>query len=202
MMDDKEIKRKGNSYPDRVKEDKVTYEDYASLDDGNRYELANGVLELMSPGPSVPHQIISAEILKRMAGTCDADYLILSALVDLILSAVEVRQPDLMMIHRSRLGIVSHRGVEGPPDLVVEILSPSTLRRDKLDKSRSYAQYGIPEYWIVDPGLGALERYELNGEAYLLSEIFTAEMTVQSNHIPCVSFTMGDILSRVPDLSN
>ncbi|OUS78603.1 hypothetical protein B1748_00570 [Paenibacillus sp. MY03] len=65
-----------------------------------------------------------------------------------------------------------------------------------------FAQYGIPEYWIVDPALGALERYELNGEAYLLSEIFTAEMTVQSNHISCVSFTMGDILSRVPDLSN
>lgn len=138
--------------------------------------------------------------MKKFAATCDSDYLILCAPVDLILSSIEVRQPDLMMIHRSRLGIVSNRGVEGPPDLVIEILSPSTIRRDKLHKARIYARYGIPEYWIVDPALGVLERYELTHETYSLSELFTEEMTVQSNRIPCISFTMSEIMSRVPDL--
>lgn len=191
---------KENNHPDRVQEGHATYDEYAALNDGNRYELANGVLELMSPGPSVPHQIISFELSKKFAATCDSDYLILCAPVDLILSAIEVRQPDLMMIHRSRLSIVSRRGVEGPPDLVVEIVSPSTLRRDRLYKARTYAHYGIPEYWIVDPSLGVLERYELVGETYLLSEIFSEEMEVCSNRIPCISFTMAEMMKRVPEL--
>lgn len=110
----------------------MTYNDYALLDDGNRYELVSGKLELMSPAPSVTHQIISFEMQKTIGKSCEADYLILYAPIDVILSDMEVRQPDLVLIDRKHLDIVSNRGIEGAPDIVIEILSTSTLKRDKI----------------------------------------------------------------------
>jgi Uma2 family endonuclease len=80
---------------------------------------------------------------------------------DGILKSTEVRQPDIVMIHRNRLNIITKRGIEGASDLVVEILSPSSIKRDKVSKLKSYAQYKIPEYWIVDPSNGILEQYIL-----------------------------------------
>ncbi|MFD0961488.1 Uma2 family endonuclease [Paenibacillus chungangensis] len=182
-----------------LREQPMTYEDYAAFDDGQRYELVEGKLELMSPCPSAQHQIVSFEMQKHIARTCELEYMVLFAPLDVILDKHEVRQPDLVMIHRSRLHILSKRGVEGIPDLVVEILSPSTLLRDKRDKLIKYAYYQIPEYWIVDPANGALEQYELAGSSYELTEIYTGTMTVQSRRISCISFTMKEIISHIPD---
>lgn len=183
-----------------IRETPQTYDDYAKLDDGNRYELASGRLELMSPAPSVHHQMVSAQIQKRLMQSCEDEYLILDAPVDVILDKYEVRQPDLVIIHRSRMHIVSRRGVIGAPDLVVEILSPSTLRRDKIDKIKVYALYGIPEYWLVDPFIGALEQYILNDKVYELAEIYTEDEHVSSSLVSCASFTMRDIMNQIPDL--
>lgn len=188
--------------PDQIKEHPITYETYAALpDDGNRYELVDGVLELMSPSATSQHQIASFEIQRKLADSCEADYMILSAPLDVILSPTEVRQPDLIMLHRSRLNLLTKRGVEGAPDLVVEILSPCSLRRDKISKMTSYARYGIPEYWIVDPQNGALEQYLLNGQSYGLHQIYIEDDPVSSPNIPCISFTIRDIMSKIPDLS-
>ncbi len=185
-----------------VREGPYSYEDYASLDDGNRYELADGKLELMSPGPSVPHQIISFELQKLIAHSCEDDYFILDAPVDVILSPYEVRQPDLVVIKRERISILSTKGVEGAPDLVIEILSPSTLKRDRRDKSLVYAKYGIPEYWVVDPEHAALEIYELDQGKYTLVDVYTGDETVASRQLPCVRFTMRALMSRIPKLRN
>jgi Uma2 family endonuclease len=185
-----------------IREQPTTYDDYASLDDGNRYEVVDGTLELMSPGPNLNHQVISFQIQKRLAETCEQNYLVLYAPIDLILSPTEVRQPDLVMIHRSRLHILSRRGIEGPPDLVVEILSPGTLRRDKIGKMKTYARFRIPEYWIVDPVGGSLERYELDEteERYSLTDIFIGEETVRSSRIACVSFQMSGVMKALKEL--
>ncbi|MFE8698473.1 Uma2 family endonuclease [Cytobacillus sp. FJAT-53684] len=187
---------------DRVKEVGLTYDDYAAIDDGNRYELAGGQLELMSPAPLVTHQIVSFEILINLSRSCELDYFILHAPVDVILSPAEVRQPDLVLIHRKRMEIISKRGIEGAPDLVVEILSPSSLKRDKIDKIKSYAHFGIPEFWIVDPDTGVLEQYVLHEKRYELIDIFQNNELVTSPNIPCVSFTMAAIMDKIPDLSD
>src|SRR5690554_5285381 len=122
-----------------IREHGWTYEDYAALDDGNRYELVDGRLELMSRGPSVSHQWISSEMQFIIKQSCNEEFVILVSPIDLILSEREVRQPDLLLVHRSRLHILKKHGIVGVPDLVVEILSPSTIKRDKIDKSRTYA---------------------------------------------------------------
>lgn len=183
-----------------IKEGPLTYDDYAALDDGNRYELVSGQLELMSPAPSVVHQLVSFEVQKRIARSCEAEYLILFAPVDLILSQSEVRQPDLLLIGRDRMHIVRKRGVEGAPDLVVEILSPSTLKRDKIDKLKMYAYYQIPEYWIIETETGVLEQYVLLGERYELSNIYHGDETVTSTNIRCVNFTMKEIMDNIPEI--
>jgi len=186
---------------DMIREGGLTYDDYAALDDGNRYELVDGRLELMSPGPSVIHQLVSYELQRSIARTCEKDYVILYAPIDLILSDSEVRQPDILLVRRDRMHILSKRGVEGPPDLVVEILSPSTLKRDKIDKLKTYARFRIPEYWVLEPELGVLEQYVLQGERYDIVNIFHGDDPVTSPNMPCVSFTMKEIMDRIPKIN-
>lgn len=190
--------KKHNKSKFEIKENGLTYEDYAAIDDGNRYELAGGQLELMSPSPTVTHQFISLEMFKKFTQTCETDFIILYAPVDVILSSTEVRQPDIILINRKRMEILSKRGVEGAPDLVIEILSPSTLKRDKIDKLKSYSYYGIPEYWIVDHATGVLEQFILENKRYELINIFQGNELVTSPNIPCISFTMLDIMEKIP----
>lgn len=187
---------------DRVREHPVTYGDYANLpDDGSRYELVDGILELMSPAPTPKHQLVSHEIEMKLSRGCTKDYIIFAAPVDVILSDTEVRQPDLILIHRDRfLQIVRKRGIVGAPDLVVEILSPSTAKRDKESKMHSYAQYGIPEYWIVDPLNEILEQYELDGDRYPLPKVYANEDEIRSDRIQCASFSMKEILENIPQI--
>ncbi|ALX47158.1 Uma2 family endonuclease [Lentibacillus amyloliquefaciens] len=187
---------------DLLKETGLTYEDYAAIDDGNRYELAGGKLELMSLAPLVKHQMISFELQKKFLQSCEADYIILYAPVDLILSTDEVRQPDVVLINRERKDIIRKRGIEGAPDLVVEILSPSTIKRDKIDKLDVYARFGIPEYWIVEPNAGMLEQYILKDSQYEIINVFHDNEPVTSPNIACISFTMRDIMDNVPELED
>lgn len=181
---------------DKVKEGQVTYEMYREMpEDSGRFELLDGVLELMSPGPSATHQSIGRELEFKLMQSCRSDYVIFYAPLDVILSQTNVLQPDLMMIHRSRLHIVTDRGVEGAPDLVVEIMSPGSRKRDKVLKMRMYARHGVPEYWIVDAVSRTLEQYRIHdgGEHYILHALFEGDDVVTSDKLPCVSFVVSDI---------
>src|SRR5699024_5121051 len=91
---------KHNDKKDLLKESNVTYDEYASLDDGNRYELVQGKLELMTPSPSTIHQLILSELDDLISLNCKADYFIFFAPIDVILSTNEVRQPDLVLVNR------------------------------------------------------------------------------------------------------
>lgn len=179
---------------DRVGEQQVTYDIYAALpDDGLRYEVLDGSLELMSPGPNTPHQILSFNLQSTLAGSCKPEYLILYAPLDVILSPTNVVQPDLIFIHPERANIVTKRGIEGPPDLVVEILSPGSRHRDRVRKLRIYERHGVPEYWILDPVAQTLEQHLLSGERYELNCVYEGEDTVTSDRLPCVSFTVAGL---------
>lgn len=187
---------------DIKKESNFTYDDYASINDGNRYELVKGQLELMSPSPSTIHQLILSELDFLISLTCKTDYFILFAPIDLILSKNEVRQPDLILISRQRIDILTKRGVEGSPDLVVEILSPNSLKRDRIDKLKTYEQYEIPEYWIIDPTHQTLEQYHLVEGKYETLNVFQNDESVKSPTIKCISFTMKQLMGNLPKLKD
>jgi len=184
---------------DEVRESNMTYDLYAAMpDDGNRYEIDDGVLELMSPGPNTVHQFVLQAIQEMMLGDCREDYLILLAPLDVILSQTEVKQPDMILVHKSRTSIVTYRGIEGSPDLVVEISSEYSLRRDRIKKAKAYARYGVPEYWIVDIANMALEQYILREGVYELVELYREDDIVRSDLLACVSFSMNDVLRSIP----
>ena len=145
-----------------------TYADYAAMpDDGRRYELWDGELSAM-PAPGLSHQGILRNLLVSVHEHVSSEGLgvVFPSPVDCILSDTTVLQPDLAFIADDRRAILTERAIEGPPTLVVEILSPSTRRADRTVKAGLYARYGVPWYWIVDPGARTIEVLALRAGAY------------------------------------
>jgi Uma2 family endonuclease len=190
------MKKDKKVWPHLIKETGWTVEDYYQLpEDEHLYELVEGKLELR-PSPSTTHQRISHQMERVISDSCEGEYIILHAPVDLILLNDEIRQPDILMIHRSREQIIEEHAVVGPPDLVVEIISPNSAKRDRIMKKESYARFGVSEYWIADPANLTIEQYVLveEGKPYKLENVFSQEETVRSERIPCISFVVRDVL--------
>jgi len=149
----------------------LTYRDYAALpDDGKRYEIHDGELSVMS-APTLQHQIVSANLFRVLDAHVRARNLglVLYAPLDVILVDTTVLQPDLVYLDPERLSAGSQRGVEGPPTLVVEILSPTTATTDRTTKRGLYARYGVPYFWLVDPEARMVESHVLRGGEYALA---------------------------------
>lgn len=125
-------------------------QDYEALPDEPRCELIYGSL-FVSPSPSPLHQTLVALLYEALrASSRETGGRVLLSPLDVYLQEHSVVQPDLLYVSRQRRGIVGRR-VEGAPDLLVEVLSPGTARRDRGEKLRLYAESGVREYWIVDP---------------------------------------------------
>lgn len=170
--------------PQRIPEGKIrlTYEDYVLLpNDRNRYEILDGELSVTA-APSPKHQAVILNLLQFLDPFIRGHNLgrIYIAPIDLILEPTTVVQPDLLFLSHAHLGFVTDRGIEGPPDLIVEILSPATARADRVTKAQIYARSRVPHYWLVDPDEGSLEAYELSGESYQL----VSRLTGQTNFAP------------------
>ena len=154
-----------------VKEKVWTYKDYLSLEEEKRYEIIDGEL-LEMPAPSLKHQKVIwnlAYVFRRYQEKKDCGDFYLAP-VDVVLSEEHVVQPDLVFVSKDRLSIARDRGIFGSPDLVVEVVSPSTFKRDTEDKRKLYAKYGVKEYWLVFPEERVVEVLTLEGNEY---EVFS-----------------------------
>ncbi len=147
---------------------KLTYEEYRHFpDDGRRHEIIDGE-HYVSPSPGSRHQNASRHIqfplyeqLERN-GTAQ----VFDAPMDLELSPTNVVQPDLIVVLNTRREIVLPSRIRGVPDLVVEILSPSTSERDRTLKLSLYESHGVPEYWVVDTEDGSILKHTLGDGGY------------------------------------
>lgn len=160
------------SAPMQMPEGKIilTYDDYVALPtDRNRYEILDGELSV-TPAPIPKHQTASLNLGITIGGFVKQRDLgkLFTAPIDLILESTAVLQPDLVFISKERLQIITQRAIEGAPDLVIEILSPSTGRNDRGSKAQIYARHQIPFYWIVDPERESIEIYRLYDGSYKL----------------------------------
>ena len=131
---------------------RLTYQDYASLDGDERYELLDGELVLVA-SPNRDHQTVVMELGFQMHAFVKENDLgwVYSAPFDVLFTDTDVVQPDLMFVSREREHILTPANVQGAPDLIVEVLSPSSSTRDWRAKRELYATHGVPEYWIIDP---------------------------------------------------
>ena len=129
-----------------------TYAEYARLpDDGKRREIIAGAL-YVTPAPRPVHQEVEHNLVLSLGPFVRAHRLgkLYPGPIDVLFTEGDYLAPDLAFVREDRKAIVTDRGIEGPPDLVVEIVSPSTALRDRTLKRERYARYGVPEYWIVD----------------------------------------------------
>ena len=161
---------------------KFTYEDFLLFpEDGKRHELIDGD-HFVTPAPSTRHQRISL----RLATAIEVflkDHPVGELFVapcDVVLSNVHVVKPDLLFIASSRLAIITERNIQGPPDLVVEILSDNTRKTDEVIKRKLYERVGVKEYWIVDPDLETIKIHRKGQDGYALPATLARE---QDGHV-------------------
>jgi Uma2 family endonuclease len=147
----------------------LTYRDYVALpDDGRRYEILDGNV-FVTPAPSLDHQIVLARLFSVLHPHVEAHGLglVVFAPVDVILTDTTIVQPDLVFLAHDRRGQASRRGIEGPPTLVVETLSPTTAAVDRGIKRHLYARYGVPYLWLVDIDARVIEAYVRRAGEYV-----------------------------------
>jgi Uma2 family endonuclease len=146
-----------------------TYEEYYKLEDDQRYEIIDGQL-LMAPAPDTWHQdwlgdlytLLRAFVKKHQLGR------LFMAPVDVVLDEENTVQPDLVFVATNNLGIIQRRAIFGTPDLLVELVSPSSVRRDRVEKMKLYARFGVKEYWIGDAAKRSLDILTLTKDRYEL----------------------------------
>lgn len=145
-----------------------TYSEYARLpDDGNRYEVIDGEV-CMTPAPGPKHQEVASNLFFTLR-----EYVRQHRLgkmlwdVDLLFVTGQYLRPDMVFVPNASLDGITDRGVESPPGLVVEVLSPHSSRIDRMLKPPRYRDFGVPEYWVVDPSARAVEVYRLQASTNL-----------------------------------
>ena len=130
----------------------LTYEDYLKTPDEERWELLNGALT-RRPTPNTAHQRTLGNIAVALFNSVDDKGLgeVIISPFDVVLSPTNVLEPDLIFVATGQRSIITDANILGTPALVIEVVSPSTLTRDRELKRRIYAEHGVSEYWLVDP---------------------------------------------------
>ena len=173
---------------------KFTYEDYLNAPEDKRYELLDGEL-IMVPSPTFPHQNTEMELSLSVGWFVKRHDLgvALSAPMDVVLSDTDVVQPDLLFVSRERMHIIAHDAIYGAPDLVVEILSPSTARRDLTFKRRLYAKHGVKEYWQVNIDDRSVTVLSLGNGDYEVAAVYGSGETLTSPVLPGFALVVDEI---------
>ena len=143
---------------------KLTYDDFLLFpDDGKRHELIDGE-HYVTPSPNVKHQAISLNLAGLLWSYLQSNPVgrVFTAPLDVVFSRFDVVEPDLLFLVSERAkAVLTKANVQGSPDLVVEIGSPGTRRRDETLKQRLYERSGVSEYWVIDPELDLIKVYRL-----------------------------------------
>lgn len=166
-----------------------TYDSYAALpDDGRRYEIVAGVL-YMAPAPSDEHQNAATLISYYLVHHVQIAGLgkVRSTPYAVKLNASTVVEPDVVVVLKEHLSVITSKGVVGTPDLAVEIASPSTSTYDRQQKFLAYQKAGVPEYWLVDPIAYTVEVWTLEESKYQMLGIFKGKASIPSKIVPTIA---------------
>lgn len=145
-----------------IEKKKFTYQDYQNITEETGYELIEGEL-IMTPSPTPKHQRISRKIEFLIEKFVNENNLgeCFYAPCDVYLDEYNVIQPDIFFISKDRVHIIGEKKIEEAPDLIIEIVSETSVYKDTVQKKKIYASYGVKEYWIVIPEEKMVEVYNL-----------------------------------------
>ncbi|WKN41216.1 Uma2 family endonuclease [Tunicatimonas pelagia] len=180
---------------------RITYQEFLNMeipdDDNYIYELLNGEIVKYS-APESKHQIASANLHLIMGSYVKQKKLgrVLYAPISVFLGEYSAPRPDLLFVSTKKQEIIQQKGVMGTPDLMIEIVSPGSVVRDRVHKKEIYQQAGVPEYWIVDPKYLTVEVYELIDSGYALFQDVEGEGTIESKVIEGLKIDVGDIFGE------
>jgi Uma2 family endonuclease len=164
---------------------RYTYDDYARLPDDRRYEVIDGELYL-TPAPTPYHQIVSRRIERLIEDHVEEAKLgiVIDAPCDVVLSQFDVLQPDIFFISTGRLAVIGEKYISDAPDLVVEVLSPGTQKRDRFMKAKRYARFGVLEMWIADPRKKTIEVFVNTEDGFRRQALYAGDDVLRSPLLP------------------
>ncbi|MCH8224634.1 MAG: Uma2 family endonuclease [Chloroflexi bacterium] len=175
---------------------KLTYEDYLNGPEIKaRYDIVDGVMT-MAPAPTLEHQRLLRQLFKLLDSFVTEHGLgeVLFAPLDVVIQRepLRTRQPDLLFVSTDRAGIMEDY-IQGPPNLVAEILSPSNTRHDMDDKLFDYGRLGVDECWLVSPEARTVEVLRLVQQSMKRTSIHGLGDQVQSNVISGLTLAVEDL---------
>lgn len=176
----------------------LTYADLAAFPEDNvRREIIGGEL-IVSPSPIVRHQIVLTRLCMAVGNYLNAHGggIVLAAPMDVLLAEHDIVQPDLVVITDDRSDIITRANIKGTPTLLIEIISPSNPRLDRVRKRDLYARVGVPEFWIVDPDADRVEVYRHDGSGYSKPEILEPGDSLRTTHLPGFELDLTALFAR------
>lgn len=175
----------------------LTVEDYRATPDNMRYQLVEGAL-FRTPSVCLYHQVIVGNLLMIFSEFTRSHPIGEFCLgpLDIYLSDHNVFQADLLFVGNANRGILAEDGIHGPPDLVVEVLSPPTAQLDKKPKRRVYARAGVKEMWLVDPLLSQIQRYDFARDTAKPVQLIEENETFATPLLPGLEFSAAEIFKR------
>ncbi|OQX80374.1 MAG: hypothetical protein B6D61_02095 [Bacteroidetes bacterium 4484_249] len=188
---------------------KYSYADYLLWDDNKRYELFNGKVDAMTPAPASQHQRISIKLIGEFIfflknnNTCEVFHAPFD--VRLPKSEIEKKDKDIYTVVQPDIVVIcdkdkiDERGCIGAPDLIVEILSPSTSKKDVDDKYKFYEEAGVKEYWLVHPQEKTLTVFVLHDKKFKFQKIYSEADKVNVNIFQNLTIDLSYIFSSITD---
>lgn len=171
-------------------------------DDGNRYEIIDGVL-YMTTAPSFFHQWIISRLLRYVGIPLEDQGLAFAATapIGLLMPGCDPVQPDFVLVRQSNAAIIADRRIRGVPDLLVEVLSPGNSEQDTEIKRRAYARAGVAEYWIIRPQTRDVLVCRTPDAAlsdYTATQLIATGETLRALHFP-IEVHVADLFAGAPD---
>jgi Uma2 family endonuclease len=185
---------------------KITVREFLEMDfddpNAHLYELIDGeIVKNHGPAfraPAPRHQEVSLAIVEALSGHVRQQKLgkVYIPPIDVYMDGLNSVQPDILFIPTDSLHIVTHDGIEGVPTLMVEIISPTSVYRDRVTKKQLYERHGVQEYWLVDPQESLIEVYTLQDGRYeLLSAATPFEGVITSNLLPGLTLDVNALFA-------
>lgn len=172
-----------------------TYRDYVRWPDDERWEIIGGEAYSMTPAPTIRHQKISLYLSTQFGNFfkgkgCEP----FSAPTDVVFDEQNIVQPDLLVVCDKEK--ITEKNIQGAPDLVVEILSPSTASKDKREKKALYERFGVREYLIVYPTEEFMERFVFADGRYDAAEVFAWDETLPLAIYPELVLNLREVFDK------
>ncbi len=174
---------------------RFTYAEYCTWDNDQRWELIDGVPYNMTPAPATRHQRILGNLHLRVSSfLAEKTCVPFLAPTDVVFDEYNVVQPDLLVV--CDRGKITEANIKGAPDLVVEILSPSTSRKDRREKKALYERFGVREYIVIDPANETVERFRLIRGKYGNADVFGWDETMGLAVFPELALNLWEIFEK------